>query len=172
MGPHMKTILVLAMHGAPPNDFPKNDLVELMSLHNQLEHATSSQRNELQRRYTELEAKIRCWPRTAANDPFYAGSTALARQLEEVSKLSVLLGFNEFCAPSLEETLEQAACISERILVITPMMTRGGEHSEHDIPNAIQRVQGHHSSVEIRYIWPFDLSSIAKFLAEQVKAYL
>jgi len=167
----MKTILVLAMHGAPPNDFPRDELVEFISLHNQLEHLPANQASTFQKRYMELNDKIRTWPRTSVNDPFHAGSIELAKQLEVASGLCVFLGFNEFCAPSLDEALEQAALAAERVLVITPMMTRGGEHSERDIPAGILRVQSHHPEAHIQYVWPFDLGKVAGFLAEQVKPY-
>jgi sirohydrochlorin cobaltochelatase len=167
----MKIILVLAMHGAPPNDFPRNELAELMGLHNRLERASSTEQALVQSRYSELESRVRTWPRTAKNDPFYAGSTALAEQLEAASGLPVMLGFNEFCAPSLDEALDRAASNAERILVITPMMTRGGEHSEQDIPASIQRTQERHPKVRIQYVWPFELSAVARFLAEQLKGY-
>ncbi len=103
----MKTILVLAMHGAPPSDFPKDELGDLMGLHHRLEQAHSPKGVELHKRYAELNFKVQNWPRTLENDPFYAGSTALARHLEIASNLPVVLGFNEFCAPSLDEALEQ-----------------------------------------------------------------
>jgi sirohydrochlorin cobaltochelatase len=167
----MKTMLVLAMHGAPPKDFPKNELAEMMGLHHRLEQAFNSDQAELKRRYAELNYKVCTWPRTPYNDPFYTGSTALARHLEIASGLPVVLGFNEFCAPSMDETLEQAVSQAEEVLVVTPMMTRGGEHSEHDIPASIQRVQDRHPDVKIQYVWPFDITEVARFLAEQLKRF-
>jgi sirohydrochlorin cobaltochelatase len=164
----MKTILVLAMHGAPPNDFPKNDLAELMGLHHQLENTPDPQQAMLLERYLELQTRVRSWPRTALNDPFFAGSTKLAQQLEETSGLPVLLGFNEFCAPSLDETLERAASNAEQVLVVTPMVTRGGEHSERDIPASISRVRFKHPEASFTYVWPFDIGDVARFLSEQV----
>ena len=164
----MKTVLVLAMHGAPPNDFPKNDLAELMGLHNQLEITPDHQQAMLLERYLELQTRVRSWPRTPSNDPFFEGSTKLAQQLEETSGLRVLLGFNEFCAPSLDETLERAASSAEQVLVITPMVTRGGEHSEKDIPASISRVRLHHPEVSFIYVWPFDIGDVAMFLSEQI----
>ncbi len=74
----MKTAIVLAMHGAPPNDFPKNEIGELFGLHARLEHASGRERAALKRRHEELEAKMRAWPRTIQNDPFFAGSLELA----------------------------------------------------------------------------------------------
>ena len=167
----MKTILVLAMHGAPPNDFPTSELAEFMNLHNQLEHVLEPRKVSIQIRYLELQAKLRAWPRTSANDPFFAGSITLAKHLEEISELPVVLGFNEFCGPSLEEALEQAATKAKQVLVITPMMTRGGEHSERDIPTAIRLVQAHHPGVIFKYVWPFDTNEVARFLSDQLKKY-
>ncbi len=167
----MSTILVLAMHGAPPNDFPTKELMEFMSLHNQLERTVEHTQAAIQKRYAELEMKVRSWPRTSTNDPFYAGSLELADHLRGASGLPVLLGFNEFCAPSLDEALEQAASTHENVLVITPMMTRGGEHSEVDIPTSIRKAQNQHPKVAIQYVWPFEVSEVAKFLSEQVSRY-
>jgi sirohydrochlorin cobaltochelatase len=55
----------------------------------------------------------------------------LAAQLAQARGLEVLVGFNEFCAPSLDEAFAQAVAQgAQRVVVITPMMTRGGEHAE------------------------------------------
>jgi sirohydrochlorin ferrochelatase len=48
------------------------------------------------------------------------------------------------------------------------MMTRGGEHSEVDIPAAIARAQGRHPTTPIRYAWPFEAREVAQFLAGQI----
>lgn len=165
----MPSIIVLAMHGAPPNDFPPRELGEHFGLHTQLEQMRGPQRVTLEARHAELDAKIRAWPRTAENDPFYAGSLALAQQLRQATGHEVIMGFNEFCAPSLDEALDQAAVqLPNKVIVITPMMTRGGEHSEHDIPAAIQRAQARHPSMKFIYVWPLDLSATANFLAAQI----
>ena len=165
----MLSIIVLAMHGAPPNDFSPHELGEYFGLHMQLEQMRGPQRATLEARYAELDAKVRAWPRTAQNDPFYAGSLALAQQLRQATGHEVIMGFNEFCAPSLDEALDQAAVqLPDKVIVITPMMTRGGEHSEHDIPAAIQRAQARHPSINFIYLWPFDLPATANFLAAQI----
>jgi hypothetical protein len=43
----MKTIVVLAMHGAPPNGFPKRELAEWFGLHGRMEHAGDAERAAL-----------------------------------------------------------------------------------------------------------------------------
>lgn len=167
----MKTVIVLAMHGAPPTDFPKPELMELFGLHARLEHITGPERAALERRHAELEARVRAWPRTAQNDPFYAGSQELAEHLSQATGYPdpALVAFNEFCAPSLDEAFEQAIAQSaQQIIVVTPMMTRGGEHSESDIPAAVQRAQSQYLDIPILYAWPFDASEVAKFLASQI----
>lgn len=169
----MKNAIILVMHGAPPNDFPPQKAAELFNLHFQLEHMPPGARKDLQTRYEQLEKEMRSWPRNAANDPFFAGSTELARQLEQVTSQKVFLAFNEFCAPSPEEAFEQAAQENpEQIVVITPMMTRGGEHSEVEIPAIIQRAQERYPHIPIRYIWPFDSVDVARFLATQMEKHM
>jgi len=163
----METILVLAMHGSPPNDFPRQELGEFFGLHGGLEHGVGPRRQEMERRHDELHAKMRAWPRTAQNDPFWAASVELAQELAEVTGLEVLVGFGEFCGPGLDEALDQAAAKSDRIVVVTPMMTRGGEHAEQDIPAAMRRAQERHPGRTFVYAWPFPVSEIAQFLATQ-----
>jgi sirohydrochlorin cobaltochelatase len=164
----MNTVIVLAMHGAPPSDFPPHEMAELMGLHARLEHAGGPQREALERRHAELDARMRAWPRTEQNDPFWAGSQELAGYLRQATGLEVILGFNEFCAPALDEALDQAAARAGSVTVVTPMMTRGGEHSEIDIPAAIERARQRHPRLTVRYAWPFDPGAVAQFLAAQI----
>ncbi len=165
----MRTVVVLAMHGAPANDFPRQELAEWFALHGQIEHANGPQRDELERCQVRLDARMRAWPRTRENDPFHASSLALASDLSEALGLPVEVGFNEFCAPSLHDALGRViADGAEQVIVVTPMLTRGGEHAERDIPAAIQAVREQHPDVPIRYAWPFASKDVAGFLASRV----
>jgi sirohydrochlorin cobaltochelatase len=168
-----KMVVVLAMHGTPPNDFPRPEVIELFSLHARLEnvlpHIPDEQLQQWRQRHDELDKKIRNWPRTPENDPFFVASQQISAQLSAETGFEVLLGFNEFCAPDLDAALETAARRAERVIVVTPMMTPGGEHAEEDIPAAIQRAQEQHPAVDFKYAWPFDLRETAKFLAAQIK---
>jgi len=169
----MKTIIVLAMHGMPPKDFPKDEMAEFFSMYARLDHAAPEEQAELKRRYAELDAKMRSWPRTPENDPFYAGAQEISQHLSQEFGYEVIVGFNEFCAPDLDDALEQAIEQgAEKIIVITPMMTRGGEHSELDIPATIRRVQGQHPEIPIIYVWPFEASEVGKFLSSQIKRFM
>src|SRR3989338_4708650 len=116
-----KTVLLLAMHGMPPKDFPKRELSEwgrLRASFGSLEGADRA-------RFQELERKLRAWPRTPENDLFHASSHDLAWHLETQTGLKVIVGFNEFCSPSLEEAFDLAARQgAQKILVVTPMMIR------------------------------------------------
>lgn len=165
----MKVVIVLAMHGAPPLDFPKAELGEFMSIQTAMEHAHGQSYSFWRRRYDELEQKMRQWARTPENDPFYAGSQDLANQLRRATGHMVIVGFNEFCSPSLDEALDLAAGqAAERIIIVTPMMTRGGEHSERDIPDAVERARERHPMENFAYIWPFPSTEVAEFLAAQI----
>ncbi len=170
-GTHLRTketVIVLAMHGEPPEDFPKDEFGEFFRLHAQVEmgRLQDPQRRE---RYAELDARIRNWPRTAENDPFYAGSQAMADQLRKATGKEVIVGFNEFCGPSIDEALEQAVARKvAKVIIITPMMTPGGGHSEIEIPALAKRARERHPDISIVYAWPFNLSKVAQFLAEQI----
>ena len=168
-----KAVIVLAMHGSPPLDFPKDEMAEFMGLHAQLGSMSGPQASAQRVRYDQLESRMRAWPRTGQNDPFYAGSQELAKHLRQESGLEVIIGFNEFCAPTLDEALGRAAAREAgRIVVVTPMMTHGGEHSAVDIPGAIRRAQQKFPSRKIVYAWPFATEDIARFLSSQVTRFL
>ena len=165
----MKTAIVLAMHGAPPRDFPQGEATEFLGLHARMDHAAGAERAALAQRHAELDAKMRTWPRTAENDPFYVGALKLAEHLRRATGCEVITGFNEFCGPSLDTALDQAAALTPKhIILLTAMMTGGGEHAEVDIPAAVRRAQERHPGVDITYAWPFDASEVAQFLATQV----
>jgi len=162
-----KSVIVLAMHGAPANDFPKDDLEEFFNLSHRWELGELPS-EALRRRCRELEKSIRTWPRTAFNDPFFSGSKELAAQIEKTLGHEVILGFNEFCSPSLEEALDRAAEKSRKVIIITLMMTRGGDHAEREIPAAIQVARENHPTTLFVYAWPFSPKAIAEFLAGQI----
>jgi sirohydrochlorin cobaltochelatase len=165
----METVIVLAMHGAPPNDYPQEALLEFFGLHAQLEHAPPDQQADLRSCHEALEAHMRSWPRTPANDPFWAASHDLGSQLSQSTGAEVLVGFNEFCSPSVDEALDAAALRGPgRIIVVTPMLTRGGEHAEQDIPAAIEDARSRHPAVPIVYAWPPGVDEVARFLAAQI----
>ncbi len=160
-------VIVLAVHGAPPRDFPPGDLVEFFALHARLEHARGLPvPDALRARAEDLEGRMRAWPRTPENDPFWAASHQLAAELHALVGSPVMVGFNEFCDPALEGVLHAAAGERpDRVVVVTPMLTRGGEHAELDIPAAIAHVQAAHPDVPIVYAWPYATDDVARFLA-------
>ena len=179
----MKTTLVLAMHGAPPRDFPPLALAEFFDLHTRIEHSPPARLPDLGgvggvnpvefEMYEELELKMRLWPRTVENDPFHTASLKIGEEMAQLSGWEVLVGFNEFCAPTVDEALDQAAMSgAERVVVVTPMLTPGGEHAERDIPKAIERARESYPAVEFVYAWPIEIGRTAAFLIEQVKGAL
>ncbi|WP_158513478.1 sirohydrochlorin chelatase [Dehalogenimonas formicexedens] len=168
----MKTIIVLVMHGAPPTDFPRQELSEFFVIYGKMKRE-GGHGAVVNPRYAELEEKIKNWPRTAANDPFYAASEALASELSLATGFKVVVGYNEFCAPDVATALEIAADESpEKIIVATPMMTRGGEHAEAEIPAAIRIFQEDHPRIETVYAWPYDKAEIAAFLKQHITRFV
>ena len=168
----MTTVVVLAMHGVPPRDFPAPELAEFFGLHARIEAGGHGMAPVQRQRYGDLEARLRAWPRTRANDPFHAASMDLAARLARDTGFEVIVGFNEFCGPSLDEAFAAAAARGAgRVIVVTPMLTQGGEHAERDIPAAIARARTAHREVEFVYAWPFEDAAVIRLLAEQVRRF-
>ncbi|MFX1370113.1 MAG: sirohydrochlorin chelatase [Promethearchaeota archaeon] len=169
----MMTNVVLAMHGMPPLDFPENEVMELVRLHRALEKSGAQVSAEMKSRFGQLDKKMRAWPRTPENDPFWASSNKLAEALQAATGLKVVVGYNEFCGPSISEALELAVSNgADRVLVVTPMMTPGGEHSEHDIPEAIELARACFTHVKFEYVWPFPVVDIVSFLTSQINSHM
>ncbi|MFW9768828.1 MAG: sirohydrochlorin chelatase [Candidatus Thorarchaeota archaeon] len=161
--------IILAMHGAPPKDYPRSDLVDFFKLHMMHDLGPDEMPQIMQEKHEYLHNKMREWPRTVENDPFWDASLRLAEEVSRITGNEVLVGFNEFCNPSIDKALEIAVQSGNKdIIVITPMMTPGGEHSSVDIPKSIKNAQERYPSVSIRYAWPFDRVAVATFLAEQL----
>lgn len=165
--PGRSAVIVLAVHGAPPRDFPPREMAEYFGLHSRREMAAGDA--EPTERERLLDERLRGWPRTRSNDPFWAASVEMGALLEQAAGQMVIVGFNEFCAPSVDEALDQAAARRPaRIVVVTPMLTRGGEHAEVDIPASIARARARHPDIAIDYAWPYEPADVARLLAQQV----
>jgi len=82
------------------------------------------------------------------------------------------VAYNEFCAPTLEASVDQLVTQgATRITVATTMFTPGGSHSEVEIPEILEHLRPQYPGVELRYAWPFDLALVAGTLAEQVRRF-
>jgi len=98
----MKIVIILAMHGMPPNDFPQKETLDYFMLHSRLENMPGPPPPKMQQQYEELDSKMRNWPRTQENDLYSYTSYELATTLSNQTGHSVVVGFNEFCSPSLD----------------------------------------------------------------------
>lgn len=170
----MKTWIVLAMHGMPPKDIPGPDVAELMRLHMQVEHAPAgAAREAAEAHYRRLDERVRSWPRTEANDPYHAASHRLAAGLQAAGGCSVVVGFNEFCAPDVGQALDLAvAGGAGRVVVVTPMMTAGGDHAEIELPEMVTAARQRHPRVEFVYAWPFETGAVAEFLMRHIDRFV
>lgn len=161
--------VILVGHGGIPKDCPQDLVTRLKRLEAQRRAAKQPPSQE----ELDLDGKIRRWPRTKETDPYQWGLEAVAAQLKpKLNGVLFAVAYNEFCAPTLEESIE--SLISQGatdILVTTTMFTPGGSHSEVEIPEILEEMRPHHPGVTLRYAWPFDLSSVADTLAEQIRRF-
>jgi sirohydrochlorin cobaltochelatase len=161
--------VILVGHGGVPTDFPREVLARLKALEAQRRKAGAPPSAE----EGELDATIRNWPRTDATDPYRAGLETLATRLRtRLNGARLGVAYNEFCAPSLEDAVEQL--IDEGIVsiaVIPSMLTPGGSHSEIEIPEALTKLRTRFPAVTLQYAWPFDLDAVADMLASHVSRF-
>jgi sirohydrochlorin cobaltochelatase len=161
--------VILVGHGGIPKGCPQELITKLKRLEGQRRAAGTPMSAEEH----ELDARIRRWPRTPETDPYQSGLEAVAVQLRaNLGEALFAVAYNEFCAPTLEESVEELLKKgATHITVITTMFTPGGSHSEIEIPEILDHLRPQHPEVELRYAWPFDLSLVANTLAEQVKRF-
>ena len=161
----MKTVIVLALRGAPPTDVPQAEMGELLVQHAQLEQAAGPERGWFERRRAEFETRGSAGSPSAENDPFHTAAHALGEQLSRVTGCEVVVGFDHLGVPSLEEALEKAAISAKQVFVITPTLNCASQLSKVDLPRAIQHAQARHPDTPIVFLWGFDVSDLAAFLA-------
>ena len=161
--------VVLIGHGAPATDCPPEWIGELMSL--EWRRGGGPHQHPSSGRAAELDAKIRNWPRQASNDPYKVGVERLAEAVRSsLPDIPVVVAYNEFCRPSIAEAVASAVQQgATRLFVIPTMLTPGGIHSERDIPRALEALRRTQPSVQITYLWPFDLAQVASLLAAQIR---
>ena len=165
----MMRAIVLVGHGGVPKDCP-HDLVRRLK---QLEAQRRAARTPPSPEELELDRKIRRWPRTPQNDPYKGGLEALADQLRPLLNGDRLaIAFNEFCAPTLEEAVEELIKEgAEDITVVSSMFTAGGSHAEIEIPETVEKLKQAHPNVTIRYAWPFDKQLVAGMMARHLEQF-
>jgi sirohydrochlorin cobaltochelatase len=157
--------VILVGHGGIPKGCPQELVTKLKRL--------EAQRLPPSAEELELDTKVRQWPRTAETDPYQAGLETIAARLRtQLDGALFAVAYNEFCAPTLEESVESLIKQgATHITVTTTMFTPGGSHSEVEIPEILDQLRPQYPGVELRYAWPFDLQLVANTLAEQVKRF-
>ncbi len=164
-------IVVLAAHGAPPTDYPPMRVGLLMML----EFAgNKAERLRPLRSWRErLTQEVIRWPRTPENDPYKRAVDDLAQRLAARLGCRVIASYNEFCAPTVDEAIDQAVEEgARRVIVIPTMLLRGNSHTEHEIYASVIQARQRHPDVSIEYAWPFHEDLITSLFAEQVAQYL
>jgi len=161
--------VVLVGHGGIPKDCPQDLVTKLKRLEAQRRAAKLPPSQE----EMDLDRTIRRWPRTDATDPYRSGLEAVASELRPLlDGILFAVAYNEFCAPTLEEAVEDLIQQgASQITVTTTMFTPGGSHSEVEIPEIVAQLRLRHPAIELRYAWPFDLHQIAETLLQQVRRF-
>lgn len=163
----LKTIIVLAAHGAPATDYSRAKIGMLMALESM--PRLVNRLGLLQKFKTSLDRSVRKWPRTPANDPYREGVDVLAERIAAQTGHEVIAGYLEFCAPDIGACIDEAVGRSaDRVIVATTMTTRGGEHSEVEIRDIVAAAQLRHPSAQVLYAWPFAIDRVARLFKDEI----
>lgn len=160
--------VILIGHGAAASDTPRDEIAELKRL-----EADRRARGEarMSAREAELDRRVRGRPRTPRSDPYKFGVEQIAAALApRLGGRRLLVAYNEFCAPSVEDAIESLVRDGvARIRLVSTMFTRGGAHAEREIPAIVADARRRHPGLSIDYAWPFDAGVVADFLAAQLE---
>ncbi|HXC66448.1 MAG TPA: CbiX/SirB N-terminal domain-containing protein [Nitrospiraceae bacterium] len=159
--------VILVGHGGIPKGCPQELITKLKRLEAQRRAAGTLMSAEEH----ELDTRIRRWPRTPETDPYQSGLEAVAAELRtNLGNVLFAVAYNEFCAPTLEESVEELIKKgATHITVATTMFTPGGFHSEVEIPEIVGQLRKQYPDIVLRYAWPFDMNLIATMLAAQIE---
>ena len=80
--------------------------------------------------------------------------------------------YNEFCYPDIEDAIDELSKENvTKIVLITTMITRGGSHSEKEIPEELSDISVKYPGIDIQYAWPYDMNVFASFLTTHIKKF-
>jgi sirohydrochlorin cobaltochelatase len=164
-----KKAVILVGHGGLPSDMPSEMVEKFMRVHKGRIKAGGP----ITKHERELDAVIRKWERTPENDPYKTGLESLASHMEPMLEGHLLkTAYNEFCYPAIEDAVDELAKENvSKIIIITTMITRGGSHSEKEIPEELQTLCSKHPNIDIQYAWPFSMDAFALFLTAHIKEF-
>lgn len=161
----MKAVILIG-HGSVPKDFPTEKVGRLRTLEAVRQRSGGAISDEEQ----SLDHEIRNWPRTPESEPFLFGLLAIADGVRnKIGETRLEVAFNEFCGPSIEEAASKL--IEEgfdEIVLLSTMITRGGIHSEFEIPEIIAALRQQYPQIIFNYRWPYDVEQVGNFFAAQL----
>lgn len=162
-----ETVTVLAVHGTPAIDLPAQEMMKFMML-KYMGGTSGKDTAQRTKRLHEQDEKIRNWPRTD-EDAYWTGTKKLREVLEKMTDSKVMVGYNEFCGPSIEEVFKQAVKEkAKKVLVVSPMWEPDNPHGGYDVPQAVRRAKRKYPEVEFVYAWPYSYDKIVSILYDQL----
>jgi len=164
-----KKAVILVGHGGLPSDIPSEVVEKFMRVHKgRIKSGSPITQQEI-----ELDTTIRKWERTSENDPYKTGLESLASHMEPMLEGYILkTAYNEFCYPGIEDAVDELAHENvTKIVLVTTMITRGGSHSENEIPEELSEISIKYPGIDIQYAWPYDMDVFASFLTTHIKEF-
>jgi sirohydrochlorin cobaltochelatase len=166
---YSKKAVILVGHGGLPSDIPSEEVEKFMRVHK----GRVKSGGPITEHEKELDSKIRKWERTPENDPYKTGLESLASHMEPMLEdHMVKTAYNEFCYPGIEDAVAELAKENvKKIIIVTTMITRGGSHSENEIPEELNELNIRYPEIDIQYAWPYDMDIFAGFITTHIKEF-
>jgi sirohydrochlorin cobaltochelatase len=164
-----KKAVILVGHGGLPRDIPSEIVEKFMRVHK----TRIKSGNPISTEEIELDRTIRKWQRSPENDPYKTGLENLASYMQaQLPDCLLKTAYNEFCHPAIEDAVDELVQESvSQIILVTTMITRGGSHSESEIPAEVQALSLKYPDVDIQYAWPFNIEAFSLFLSDHIKTF-
>jgi len=155
--------IILVSKGSIPKDFPKEKIMEYLSLKFEVSKGGDMKRMK------ELEEELKKWPRNPENDPAYFAIINLCEELRFVLGYETQFAFENYCSPSLEETLQEIIRKGYTSIIVVPLdfLTGLDENSL----NIIEKIKNE-NFVEISIAWPYKIGHQADFIATHILSFI
>ncbi|MEO0271272.1 MAG: CbiX/SirB N-terminal domain-containing protein [candidate division WOR-3 bacterium] len=166
----MKYIIFVG-HGSVPYDFPQEKLKKYFFLRSK--KMKGELNKEEKKEFLNLERELHYFERNAENDPHYFFHKKLKDEIEKELNIKCYFAFNEFCAPNLEEVIEEIVKNENNSeIFIVPTMFTGGHHTDEEIKEEIEKIKEKFKNLRIKYLYPFNFEYIKELFEKHIKEVL
>lgn len=166
----MKHIIFIG-HGSVPYDFTQEKLKRYFLLRSK--KMKNEMNDEEGKEFLNLERELNYFERNKVNDPHYFFHKKLKDEIEKELNIKTIFAFNKFCAPGLEEVIEEIVKNENNSeIYVVPTMFTGGRHTDEEIKEDIEKIKRKFKDLRINYLYPFKFEYIKELFKKHIEEVL